>query len=185
MKIIDELQSILEQVSRNAAPTLQACKEKRRTNELILSPKSINREIRDALLAAGWQRETVIFGRMAVDFSKGSVVVEIQLGKTPYMAENLHAKFPLAVKHFGATACVLVCPTQEMSRRMSHGVGCYEYCMTYYVSPILERIDYPLVVIGFDFFSNVRVGGMCPSSIPLEYVDGLHNDSDAPLQGQW
>jgi len=150
-----ELKQVLSDVmSSGAGPALQQGKEAARAGREIVSPKLLNRAIKDRLMALGWRSEVTVQGKMSLDFMKHGVAVEVQFGKYPYAAENIHVKMPLAVScaGLGVCLCVIVVPTADMARRMSTSIATFEATLRNYVDPpcIRRRIDYPLVLLGLD-----------------------------------
>jgi len=120
----------------------------------IISPRSLNARFREEFAQRGWTQEfSISHGKMAVDFEKHGVLVEVQLGKDVYSCENVHHKFPLARRRLGPAAvecCVLVLPSQNMCRQMSNGIGSYESILRNYIEPMQDRITYPLVVFALE-----------------------------------
>jgi hypothetical protein len=136
----------------NARAALSELEESRRQ---IISPTQLNATIKRELTLRGWQSEYPLQnqGKMAVDFYKAGVLVEIQLGHNVYGGENVHAKFPLALKEAREErqevhCCVLVTPSYRIHNKMSNGVCSYEGTLRNYVEPLLSRIDYNLLVLG-------------------------------------
>lgn len=131
--------------------------ERRLIGRPIISPKGLNALFKQRLVARGWQSQYLLHNRMACDFYKDGVLVEVQLGHHAYCAENVGLKFPLALRQSPPGAvqcCVLIVPSQRLSSRMSSSVACFENFMNNYVTPLQDTIAYPLVIFSLDHYDD-------------------------------
>lgn len=114
---------------------LKASKEKTKKGVMLYSPKDLNRRFRTALNERGFlelvDRYTVeipnhpyrIRGAYKqVDFAKGSVLVEVQFGKYPFMFYDLF-KFQYFFNELKADVGVEIVPTHRMHKEMSSGTS--------------------------------------------------------------
>lgn len=152
VELCDVATLMIEQKSYEELPSIASRSTSSRLVKTFVSPRDLNRLFREELSQRGWVCEYPInHGRMAVDFYKDGVIAEVQFGKDVYTAENLHCKFKIAMdKNPRFEAAVLVVPTQEMCRRMSKGIGSFEFVMRNYVNPeaLGQNLNYPLAVVG-------------------------------------
>lgn len=127
-------------------------KEVKRLGTSIICPRSLNSLICTSLVEKGWRSQVPVnHGKMTVDFAKNGVLVEVQFGKYAYCAENIFAKFPLAMRNSSlAEVCVIVVPTNKMAAQMSTGIGTFEQVMRNYVTPLETQINYNLVMLGIE-----------------------------------
>jgi hypothetical protein len=152
-ELCDVMQQMIAARRYAELPSIQSRATGSRSIKTFVSPRDLNRLFREELSRLGWRCEYPIdHGRMAVDFYKDGVIAEVQFGKDVYTAENLHCKFKLAMDKnpTDVEAAVLIVPTQDMCRRMSKGIGSFEFVMRNYVTPAVmnRNLDYPLAVVG-------------------------------------
>jgi len=154
---MQQLRDILGDVMRQPLLPMRTSLEKARQSiSTVICPAGMNTVIKDRLMAHGWLREfSINHGMLRADFYKSGVVVEVQFGKYAFCAENIYVKFPLACRTQTAAhpveIGVLVLPTRAMASQMSTGIGTYEQTMRNYVTPLLDNINYNLVVLGLEY----------------------------------
>ena len=127
---IDEVIASIRNVKK-----LKASKEKTKVGKMLYSPKDLNKRFSEALNRRGFQelvdrytvevpghRYKVKGAYKQVDFAKGSVLVEVQFGKYPFMFYDLF-KFQYFFNELKADVGVEIVPTHRMHKEMSSGTS--------------------------------------------------------------
>lgn len=136
-------------------------REKKQTGRPLLSPKTINSEIKEKLGESGWETnrriklntpplrsEEVYHGYREIDFVKRKIGVEVQFGKYSFAVYDILSKMVIFSNNGIIEAGIEVRPTRLMAKHMSTGVGDFEMVVTDLHHRGVADIDIPVLVLG-------------------------------------
>lgn len=159
-EIVDVLEGIGDEL------LIQCYEENRRENKKSLS-ETINRLIKEGLVARGWQAESAIFSdpaykdgrdknRWRLDFAKDQISVEVAFNHGEAIAWNLikpvlASELNHVAKEVQTSAGVLICATEAMKAagNFDSAVGSYEKFLRYLL-PLQSMLPTPILIVGLE-----------------------------------
>lgn len=142
--------------------------EKTMLGKSLYSPPAINRAFKAAFAAAGWTSnirvpahytdqyyvegyQPAATGKGAfreLDFVKGKLGVEVQLGKYAFMVYNVCAKMTIFRNLGFINAGIEIVPVKEFAKQMSTGVSYFEQFVWDLEQRGVSNIDIPVLILG-------------------------------------
>jgi hypothetical protein len=135
-------------------------KEKGKEGKWLYDPKAINlafkrefgqrgfNELKRTVVPSvpNWDTSEIRQGRKQIDFAKGRVLVEVQLGKYFAMSYDM-AKLEYFYRHDEADVGVEIVPSHRLQREMSSGVGRGEMLVTDIIGLQRQFPTFPVKII--------------------------------------
>lgn len=124
---------------------------------------SINKALKDELMAAGWREESPIFqdpnyegDSWRLDFAKGKIAVEVAFNHGEAVAwnlikPNLSGELNHVAKAIQTEIGVVITATESLRRAggFDSAVGTYEKFLTY-LKPMRQMLTVPMLIIGLE-----------------------------------
>lgn len=171
--LLEEIKSIIQQVNADECQTKES-KEKTMLGRRLYSPTMLNQVFKDKFKEKHWKSQKLYFepptncysadyenrpkirrSSQEIDFVKGKVGVEVQLGKYSFYPYDILAKMPIFAKQKVITCGVEIVLTKGFigtgkSRKVSTGVAYYEQFLQAFDLRGAADIDIPVLIIGID-----------------------------------
>ena len=162
-----EIEDVIAQVNASELKTKES-EEKTMPGQLLYSPPLLNKAFDREFLSRGWDKNKRVpcdyptqfyvdgykppklrrGAFRAMDFLKGGLGVEVQLGKYSFMVYNVCAKMTIFHKLGFLDTGIEIVPMKEFANEMSSGVSYFEQFVWDLEHRGVADIDIPVLVLG-------------------------------------
>ncbi len=176
--LLAELEAAIAAVDAEAHRVKES-KEKTMMGQMLYSPVSLNKAIKEPLFEQGWLNHRVVCqysseyytpeyaatisentGFRDMDFVKEKLGVEVQFGKYSFMVYNVAAKMTIFRNLGYIDVGIEVVPAKRFALQMSSGVSYFEQFVWDLEKRGVADIDVPVLILGID--SNIPGDGKRP-----------------------